>query len=253
LSPTCPFHVKPLEPVSDPSPARRLELRLAEAGVTIPADAAAALIALVDRLAAQKQNLTTITDVDDAIDRHLADSLVALALPEVRVAATIVDIGSGGGFPGIPLAAALPDAVVTLVESEKKKAQWLQRCADDFPNLRIVADRSEHLAAARREEWSLATARALASPAVALELVAPLVSVGGHVVLWRTADADPSLDADAEAAAAVLGLERRESLAVTPFPGARRMLDRYAKVQPTPERFPRRAGRAAKRPLGVGA
>jgi 16S rRNA (guanine527-N7)-methyltransferase len=245
--------VKPLEPVSDPSPARRLERRLADAGVTIAPSVSAALIALVDRLAAQKQNLTTITDLDDAVDRHLADSLVALALPEVRAATTIIDVGSGGGFPGIPLAAALPGAIVTLVESEGKKARWLERCVGEFPNLRIVADRSEHLAGARREEWSLATARALASPAVALELTAPLVAVGGHIVLWRTAGADPALDADAAAAAGILGLERMEPHPVAPFPGARRMLDRYAKVLPTPGRFPRRAGRAAKRPLGVGA
>ncbi|MFP5450504.1 MAG: 16S rRNA (guanine(527)-N(7))-methyltransferase RsmG [Thermoleophilia bacterium] len=245
--------MKPLEPVSDPSPARRLERRLADAGVTIAPSVSAALIALVDRLAAQKQNLTTITDLDDAVDRHLADSLVALALPEVRAATTIIDVGSGGGFPGIPLAAALPGAIVTLVESEGKKARWLERCVGEFPNLRIVADRSEHLAGARREEWSLATARALASPAVALELTAPLVAVGGHIVLWRTAGADPALDADAAAAAGILGLERMEPHPVAPFPGARRMLDRYAKVLPTPGRFPRRAGRAAKRPLGVGA
>jgi 16S rRNA (guanine527-N7)-methyltransferase len=238
--------------VTDPSPARRLERRLADAGLTVAPEVAARLIALLDRLATEKQNLTTITEVDEAVDRHLADSLVALALPEVASATTIVDVGSGGGFPGIPLAAALPDCIVTLVESERAKARWLTRCAEDFPNLRIVADRSEHLASARREEWSLATARALASPAAALELTAPLVAVGGHVVLWRTANADPALDADAGAAAEILGLERREPIPVSPFPGARRMLDRYAKLAPTPDRFPRRPGRAAKRPLGVG-
>lgn len=237
--------------MSDLSPARRLERRLAAAGLTISPEVSGALIALVDRLSAEKQNLTAITDVDEAIDRHLADSLVALALPEVAAATTIVDVGSGGGFPGIPLAAALTGCVVTLVESEGKKARWLTRCADDFPNLRIVADRSEHLATAHREEWSLATARALASPATALELTAPLVAVGGHIVLWRTADADPALDADAAAAAEILGLERLDPVPVTPFPGARRMLDRYAKVAPTPGRFPRRPGRAAKRPLGA--
>jgi 16S rRNA (guanine527-N7)-methyltransferase len=221
--------------------------------VNIAPDVSGALIALVGRLAAQRQNLTAITDLGDAVDRHLSDSLVALALPEVSSATTIVDVGSGGGFPGIPLAAALPHCVVTLVESEGKKAQWLTRCAAEFPNLRIVADRSEHLAAARREEWSLATARALASPAAALELTAPLVAVGGHVVLWRTSDSDPALDADAATAADILGLERLTPAPVTPFPEARRMLDRYAKVAPTPRRFPRRPGRAAKRPLGAGS
>jgi len=248
------FHVKPpIEggSVGDASPAERLARRLDAAGVGVPPAVAAALIALLDRLAMQRQNLTTITDVAEAIDRHLVDSLVALSLPEVAGATDVVDVGSGGGFPGIPLAAALPGATVTLVESERKKAEWLERCAEDFPNLRVVADRSEHLAARRRETWSLATARAVASPAAALELTAPLVAEGGHVVLWRTADADAALDADALVAAETLGLERLEPRSVQPFPGARRMLDRYAKRAPTPERFPRRPGRAAKRPLGV--
>ena len=234
------------------SPSERLERRLAAAGVAVSPTVAAALIALIDRLLAERQNLTAIAGMDDAIDRHLADSLVALALPEVVAAERIVDLGSGGGFPGIPLAAALPRATVTLVESERKKAEWLERCARDFPNLRVVADRSEHLAGVHREEWPLATARALAAPAVALELAAPLVSVGGHVVLWRTADADPALDAAAAAACAALGLRREGPMPVVPFPGARRVLDRYRKVEATPTRFPRRPGRAAKRPLGVG-
>lgn len=237
--------------MGDPLPAERLSGRLAAAGVTVAPEVAAALIALLERLAAQPQNLTAITEIGEAVDRHLADSLVALSLPEVAAATEIVDVGSGGGFPGIPLAAALPAATVTLVESERKKAAWLERCADDFPNLRVVPDRSEHLAARRREAWSLATVRAVAAPAIALELTAPLVAVGGHVVLWRTTDADAALDADAAAAAEILGLERLEPRTVQPFPDARRMLDRYAKRAPTPERFPRRPGRAAKRPLGA--
>lgn len=237
--------------MGDLSPAERLTRRLHAAGVDVPPAVSGALIALLDRLAVQRQNLTTITDVDDAIDRHLVDSLVALSLPEIAAATDIVDVGSGGGFPGIPLAAALHGATVTLVESERKKAAWLERCAEDFPNLRVVADRSEHLAARRRETWSLATARAVASPSAALELTAPLVAVGGHVVLWRTVDADAALDEDAAVAADILGLERLEPRSVEPFPGARRMLDRYAKRAASPERFPRRPGRAAKRPLGV--
>lgn len=232
-----------------PAPVDRLRAALDAAGVTIPADTAGALVALVDRMLLQRQNLTAITTMDEAIERHLVDSLVALRVPEIAAATGIVDVGSGGGFPGIALAAALPDAGVTLVESERKKAQWLERCAADFPNLRVVADRSEHLAAAHREAWPLATARALAAPPAALELTAPLVAVGGHVVLWRTTDADPALDADAAAAAEILGLERLEPAHVEPFPGARRYLDRYRKVSPTPPAYPRRPGRATKRPI----
>lgn len=149
------------------SPVIRLRTRLEALHIELPEATIGALIALVDRLLMQRQNLTAIADMDEAIDRHLADSLVSLCLPEVAAATAVVDVGSGGGFPGIALAAALPHATVTLVESERKKCQWLERCAADFPNLRVVADRSEHLAAARRESWPLATARALAAPSVA--------------------------------------------------------------------------------------
>ncbi|HMM48068.1 MAG TPA: class I SAM-dependent methyltransferase [Miltoncostaeaceae bacterium] len=243
-----------MKPASDDArsaPVDHLRDRLRAQGVDLDVGTLASLVALIDRLLAQKQNLTAITDPIDALDRHLVDSLVALSLEEVREADTIVDIGSGGGFPGLPLAAVLTSATVTLVESEKKKAAWLMRCVADFPNLRVVADRSEQLAQNHREEWRLACVRAVAAPAVALELAAPLVVLGGTAVLWRSADADPTLDAHALAAARILGFQRQEPLGVEPFPGARRMLDRYRKVAPTPERFPRRPGRAAKRPLGV--
>jgi 16S rRNA (guanine527-N7)-methyltransferase len=209
-----------------------------------------ALLALLDAMAAEPQNLTAIADPLDAVDRHLADSLAALALPEVARAGACVDVGSGAGFPGLALAAARPGMAVTLVESERRKADWLRRASAPFPNVRVVADRSEHLAAAERERWPLATARALASPPAALELLAPLVEVGGAVVLWR--GDDPGPDADARAAAGALGLEPRPPVPVRPFPGARRRLQVFAKVAPTPARFPRRPGRAAKRPLGAG-
>ncbi len=237
--------------MSGPSPVDRLCAGLAREGVALAEPVGARLVALVDRLLVQRQNLTAIATMDEAVDRHLIDSLVALKLPEIAGATAIVDVGSGGGFPGIALAAALSEARVTLVESERKKAQWLERCADDFPNLRIVADRSEHLAAADRESWPVATARALAAPPAALELLAPLVARGGHVVLWRSADPDPVLEADTAAAAQILGLERLDPVPVEPFPGARRMLDRYRKVAPTPPVYPRRPGRATKRPLAA--
>jgi len=216
----------------------------------LPPTAASALVDLLHAMRSEPQNLTAITDLLEAVDRHLADSLAALALPEVATAAACVDVGSGGGFPGLPLAVARPDMEVTLVESERRKAEWLRRASDGLANVRVVADRSEHLATASRERWPLATARALAPPPVTLELAAPLVRVGGTVVLWR--GDDPAPDADARSAAALLGLEPRCPVPVTPFPGARRRLQAFVKVSPTPARFPRRPGRAVKRPLPSG-
>lgn len=243
---------EPLPPVSRETggPAARLVARAGAMGVTLSVSAAASLVALLDRIALEPQNLTTIDGLDEGSDRHLADSLAGLTLPEVSGAGSSVDIGSGAGFPGLALAIARPQMAVTLVESERRKADWLRRASADIPNVRVVPDRSEHLAAAERESFPLATMRALGPLSVALELAAPLVCVGGAVVAWRGDDADPATEAAGLRAARELGLEPQAPVASLAFPGSRRRLQAFTKVSPTPARFPRRAGRAAKRPLG---
>lgn len=234
-------------------PAERLAARAAGIGVPIGASAAAALIALLGRIALEPQNLTAIEGIEDGIDQHLLDSLAALAHPRLAGATGAVDVGSGAGFPGLALAAARPELAVTLVESERRKAEWLRRASADFPNVRVVADRSEHLAADAREAFPLALARALGPAPVALELTAPLVAVGGAVLLWRGDASDPGEAADTARAAELLGLEPEAPMAARPFPGARRRLQSFAKARPTPPRYPRRAGRAASRPLAAGS
>ena len=224
--------------------------RAAEMGVPLSCASAAALIALLDQIALEPQNLTAIDTLDEGIDRHLADSLAGLILAEVAGARASVDIGSGVGFPGLALAIARPDMSVTLVESERRKADWLRRASVAIPNVRVVSDRSEHLAAAERESFPLATMRALGPLAVALELAAPLVAVGGSVVAWRGDLAEPAAEAAGMRAARELGLEPCPPVASRAFPGARRRLQAFTKVAPTPSRYPRRPGRAAKRPLG---
>ncbi len=234
-------------------PEARSQLLLARAaqmGVALDRGAAATLVELLGRIADEPQNLTAITGIEEGVDRHLADSIAGLALPQVATAAACVDIGSGVGFPGLALAIARPEMAVTLVESEGRKADWLRRASVAIPNVRVVSDRSEHLAITERETFPLATMRALGPLPVALELAAPLVAVGGAVVAWRGDDADPDLEAAGARAAGELGLAPHDAVASTPFPGARRRLQVFTKVAPTPARFPRRAGRAAKRPLG---
>jgi 16S rRNA (guanine527-N7)-methyltransferase len=229
----------------------RLLGRAAAMGVPLAPDAAARLVALLDRIALEPQNLTAIEGVEEGVDRHLADSIAGLRLPEVASAAACVDIGSGAGFPGLALAIARPGMAVTLVESERRKADWLRRASAEIPNVRVVADRSEHLAQSARETFPLATMRALGPLPVALELAAPLVAVGGCVVAWRGDEEDPAAEADAAWAARELGLVPRAPVPSGAFPGARRRLHVFDKAAPAPRRYPRRAGRAAKRPLGT--
>ncbi len=161
----------------------------------------------------------------------LDDALRAVPLVE-RFPGAIVDVGSGGGSPGIPLAAALPEREVTLLEAERRKCDFLQRWAP--PNARVAWGRAE---SQPTEAWGVALAKALAHPPVAAEWCLPLVHVGGAAILWT----GPSVDAAALARVSeLLGggpPEEHEGLVVLP------------KLGPTPPGFPRRPGMAKKRPL----
>jgi 16S rRNA (guanine527-N7)-methyltransferase len=145
---------------------------------------------------------------------------------------SIVDVGSGGGSPGIPLAFALPEREVTLLEAERRKCDFLEQWAP--PNARVVWGRAEEEGV---DTYGVALAKALAQPATAVEWCLPLVRPGGAVVLWLGPSAD--LSAVSRAAERVGGgePEERDGLVVV------------RKLTPTPAGFPRRVGVAKKRPL----
>ncbi|MGH2876857.1 MAG: 16S rRNA (guanine(527)-N(7))-methyltransferase RsmG [Solirubrobacteraceae bacterium] len=215
-------------------------------------EAAGQLEALAAFIAADSTAPTTVTGLGAVLRDHLADSLIALDLPEVRRATTIADLGSGAGFPGLPLAIALRTARVSLVESNGRKCEFIAAAAA------ACRARNAQAVHARAEEWAdglracdLAVARALASLAVVAEYAAPLLRIGGALVAWR-GRRDPA-DEDAGAAAArELGLEVSEPIEVRPYPEAlHRHLHVMVKRDRTPDRFPRRAGVARRRPLGA--
>ncbi len=177
--------------------------------------------------------LTALQDRDEARRVLLEDALRGVELVGA-MSGPIVDVGSGGGTPGIPLAAALPQREVTLVEAERRKASFLERWTEELPNLRVVWGRAEEQPV---EAWGVAVAKALAQPPTAAEWCLPLVREGGSVVLWVGPSAEP--ERVAEAAAQVAG-------ELVPAPEGFLVL---RKTGPTPEGFPRRAGVARKRPL----
>jgi 16S rRNA (guanine527-N7)-methyltransferase len=175
--------------------------------------------------------LTALDDPARARELLAEDALRAVPLLE-RYPGPIVDVGSGGGSPGIPLATALPQREVTLLEAQRRKCEFLERWAP--PNARVVWGRAEEQP---RESWGVALAKALAQPPVAAEWCLPLVRVGGAVVLWLGASAD--LDRLRRVSRLLGGgpPEEDDGLVVLP------------KVADTPARFPRRPGAAKKRPL----
>jgi 16S rRNA (guanine527-N7)-methyltransferase len=195
---------------------------------------------------------TTVRDRATALDQHVADGLAGLEIGALREARSIGDVGAGAGFPGLVLAIALPHAHVDLIESATRKCAVIRRLAvaAEAGNARAVAARAEEWAAGDgREAYDAVTARALAPLAVLCEYAAPLLRADGALVAWKGAR-DAEEEAAGARAAQVLGLEPRDVLAVTPFAGAHsRHLHVFEKVAPTPSRFPRRPGVAAKRPL----
>jgi 16S rRNA (guanine527-N7)-methyltransferase len=207
--------------------------------------------AVLEMLRQDEHAPTAVRDTTQAVDVHLADSLAALELDAIAGASAIADLGAGAGFPGLAIAIALPGAEVSLVESQRRRCEFLERVRvhAGIENARVVR--------ARAEEWSeglsrndAVMARALAAQSVVLEYAAPLLRLGGTLVDWRGKRQGAEEEA-ATVAAGALGLERLEIRRVQPFEGAiDRHLHVFQKVAETPERFPRRAGIARKRPLG---
>ncbi len=170
---------------------------------------------------------------DDARRVHVDDSLGAAAIVQ-RFEGPIVDVGSGGGAPGIPLAVALPERELTLLESNRRKCDFLERWARELPNVRVVRGRAEEQPV---DSWGVAVAKALAPPPVAAEWCLPLVAPGGAAVLFTA----PAVDAERVARVA----ERLVAQLEESPPG----FVVLRKLGPTPTGFPRRPGVARKRPL----
>jgi 16S rRNA (guanine527-N7)-methyltransferase len=177
--------------------------------------------------------LTAITEKDEAQRVLLRDSLRGVEIVR-QLDGPIVDVGSGGGAPGIPLAASLPEREVTLLEAERRKAEFLRRWKEALPNLEVIWGRAEEQPTDR---YGVAVAKALAPPPVAAEWALPLVRPGGAVVLWIGPSADEERVARVAEQVGGGTPENRGGLLVIP------------KVAATPEGFPRRPGMARKRPL----
>jgi len=190
---------------------------------------------VIDRWLAAVTETPGLTSLrgDEALRVLVADSLRAVDL--VRgFEGPIVDVGSGGGAPGIPLAVALPERQVTLLESSRRKCNFLERWARELPNVQVVCGRAEEQPV---DAWGVAVAKALAPPPVAAEWCLPLVAQGGAAILF----AGPNAEVERVGRVAErLGGELAESP-----PG----LLVLRKLRPTPEGFPRRPGIARKRPL----
>lgn len=204
-----------------------------------------------------RMDLTAVTDEAEMLDRHYVDSLMPLKTPGlIPTRGTLIDVGTGAGFPGLPLALACPDMQVMLMDAQRKRLIFLQAVIDDLglTNVTLVHRRAEDGAHGMllRERFDLAVARAVAPLNVLAEYLLPYVKVGGSALCWK----GPALMEEmtqGRRAAFLLGGRVQEPIPCD-FPGRewQHLLLPIKKVEKTARQYPRKAGTPSKEPLGGG-
>ena len=192
-------------------------------------------------------NLTAITQPEQVANLHLLDSLTLLTLEDFQ-GKRMIDIGCGAGFPGVPVKIACPDVELTLLDSLGKRMTWLSQV---LPKLGVEAQvltaRAEEAVATRREQYDIATSRAVARLNILLELTAPYVKVGGVVLAMKGTAAQEELE-EAKSAARKLGL-KTEKIVEFPIEDTAHKVLVFRKVAPTPAMYPRRYSKIKQSPL----
>ncbi len=198
-------------------------------------------------------NLTAITDREEFIEKHYLDSLLCVKSPEFINAEKVIDIGTGGGFPGIPLAAAFPEKKFVLVDSLNKRVEII-RCLCkklDIGNVTAIHERAENLARNKdmREGFDICVSRAVANMSTLAEYCLPFVRKGGSFIAYKGPDCEEELAA-AEGAIEILGgeLDRVDSAQAADANFLHRLVY-VKKIKNTPEVYPRKAGTPAKNPI----
>lgn len=227
-------------------------LREGLSGWGLAADAALRLLEFSDRLLEKNRvmNLTAITDPVDVVTLHLLDCAVLLRMEDFR-GKRVVDVGTGAGFPGMPLRLLEPDFDLTLLDSLGKRVAFLQEVCNAMALQRVtcVHARAEEFAAQERERFDLAVSRAVAPLNVLCELSLPLVRVGGSFLAMKSVDCAEELQS-AKSAISQLGgqLEGCEDYTIPGTDVTHRVV-RIRKVRPTPKTFPRAFAKIKKNPL----
>ena len=192
-------------------------------------------------------NLTAITQPDQVAKLHLLDSLSLLTLEDLR-GKRLIDVGCGAGFPGVPVKIACPEAKVTLLDSLGKRMAWLERI---LPELGVEANcitaRAEEYVTTCREQYDIATSRAVARLNILLELTAPYVKVGGKILAMKGTAAKEELE-EAKNAIKKLGL-KLQTVQEFPVDGTAHTVIVLKKIAPTPSQYPRRYAKIKQFPL----
>lgn len=209
---------------------------------------------MLKMLVSEPTSLSSVTNPDEARRVHVADSLSGLAVTEVSNATRVADIGSGAGFPGIPLAMALPEAQFDLIDSVGKKVRFIDAVIErlELVNARGINARSEEWAAASGAGvYDLVTARAVAPLQALAELASPLLEDGGSLVAWK-GEREVEEEQQLASLESKLAMKLDRVVPVRPYESSReRNLYVVKKTGPTPPGLPRRPGMVRKRPLSA--
>ena len=197
----------------------------------------------------EKVNLTAITDREEFIQKHFVDSLLCAETLEFTASSSINDVGTGGGFPGVPLAVCYPDKDFVLMDSLAKRIRIVQQICDELgiKNVRAVHGRAEDLARLDeyRDGFDLCVSRAVANMRVLCEYCMPFVKDGGYFIAYKSADCESEIN-DARNAVRLLGGEDPE---IRQLPHLGHSLVVIKKNGLTPDAYPRKAGTPSKNPL----
>lgn len=201
----------------------------------------------------EKVNLTAITDREEFIRKHFLDSLTCYEFPEMKKASKIIDVGTGAGFPGIPLALLFPEKHFVLMDSLKKRLKIIDELAESIgiKNVQTLHGRAEDLAKMpnHREGYDLCVSRAVANLAVLSEYTLPFLKVGGTLLAYKGPEALQEIKTSEKAIRLLGGALTEERRVLIPGLEASHVILVIDKINTTPAAYPRKAGTPAKEPL----